>query len=94
MLGRRIWRPLELAVAGSIWQRDVYLSDLDLVSSPAASSATGTYCSHRLLPRVRVATLAAYCAGFIEIDPISRVSLVTQLICRSYPLGVPVWKLL
>ena len=34
------------------------------------------------------------CAGFIETDPISRVSLVTQLICRLYPLGVRVWKLL
>ena len=32
----------------------------------------------------------AYCAGFIELDPISRVSLVTQLICRLYPLGVRV----
>jgi hypothetical protein len=41
----------------------------------------------------RRATLAAYCFGCIETDPISRVSLVTQLICRSYPLGVPVWKL-
>ena len=37
-----------------------------------------------------VTTLPAYCFGFIEIDPISRVSLVTQLICRSYPLGVVV----
>jgi len=35
-----------------------------------------------------------YCFGFIEIDPISRVSIVTQLICRLYPLGVWVWKLL
>jgi hypothetical protein len=33
---------------------------------------------------------AAYCAGFIEFDPISRVSFVTQLICRLYPLGVRV----
>jgi hypothetical protein len=32
----------------------------------------------------------AYCAGFIEFDPISRISLVTQLICRLYPLGVRV----
>jgi hypothetical protein len=31
-----------------------------------------------------------YCAGFIELDPISRVSLVTQLICRLYWLGVRV----
>ena len=32
----------------------------------------------------------AYCAGLIEVDPISRVSLVTQLICRFYWLGVRV----
>lgn len=37
---------------------------------------------------------AAYCAGLIEVEPISRMSLVTQLICRLYPLGVRVWKLL
>jgi hypothetical protein len=35
-------------------------------------------------------TLAAYCFGCIETDPISRVSLVTQLTCRLYPLGVRV----
>jgi hypothetical protein len=29
-------------------------------------------------------------AGLIDIDPISRVSIVTQLICRLYPLGVRV----
>ncbi len=33
---------------------------------------------------------AAYCAGFIEIDPISRVSSVTQLICKLNWLGVRV----
>ncbi len=32
----------------------------------------------------------AYCAGFMEFDPTSRVSLVMQLICRLYPLGVRV----
>ena len=31
-----------------------------------------------------------YYAGLIEVDPISRVSLVTRLICRLYPLGVRV----
>ena len=31
---------------------------------------------------------SAYCAGFIELDPISRVSFVMQLICRLYLLGV------
>jgi hypothetical protein len=40
------------------------------------------------------ATPAAYCFGCIVTDPISRVFSVTQLICRSYPLGVVVWKLL
>ena len=35
-------------------------------------------------------TVTPYCAGFIEVDPINRMSLVTQLICRLYPLGVRV----
>jgi hypothetical protein len=38
---------------------------------------------------MRLATTPeAYCFGLIEVDPISRVSLVTQLICRLYSLGV------
>jgi len=64
------------------------------VELPARDAETERHiCPNKIPNPQNGPTLAAYCAGFIEIDPISRVSAVTQLICRSYPLGVPVWKL-
>jgi hypothetical protein len=40
----------------------------------------GTDAARTKIPSPQNGTaLAAYCAGFIELDPISRVSLVTQL---------------
>ncbi len=41
-------------------------------------------------PKTERRDAAAYCFGAVETEPISRVSLVTQLICRSYPFGVEV----
>ena len=41
-----------------------------------------------LAPSLSPVDAVAYCFGFIEIDPISRVSWVTLLICKSYPFGV------